>query len=162
MSKIPEKKAKQDSILGVFLLDTITVKVKLYFEWKISPKDRHNQVLYYPKIRALFSILKKGQGAPSPTPLHSCTTMTVAEFASISLNIPKYPWKCFNKLFWLCHSSEYAWSCYMFDWLLKMPQVLNVPGFWIWDCCVCKSHTWFWICLNMAQYASIMLEYALI
>ena len=131
MSKIQEKKAIQDSILGFFLLDTITVKVKLYFEWKISPKDRHNQVLYYPKIRALFSILKKGQGAPSPTPLHSCTTVTVAEFASISLNIPKYPWKCFNKLFWLCHSSEYAWSCYMFDWLLKMSQVLNVPGFWI-------------------------------
>ena len=88
----------------------------------------------------------------------------MAEYASISLNIPKYPWKCLNKLFWLCLDSEYAWSSYMFDKLLKMPPVLNITGFWIWQNCICKGYTKFWICLNMAQYASVipnMSQYAL-
>ena len=29
-----------------------------------------------------------------------------------------------------------------------MPWVLNIPRFWI-----CQSHTGFWICLNMSEYA---------
>ena len=48
-----------------------------------------------------------------------------------------------HKLFWLCQGSEYAWSSYMFDRLLKMSWVLNVPGFWIWHGC---------ICINMYMY----------
>ena len=66
-----------------------------------------------------------------------------------------------KKLFWLCQGSEYVWSFYMFDRLLMMLWVLNLPGFWIWDGFIWKGYTKFWICLNMAQYASIMSEYAL-
>ena len=53
--------------------------------------------------------------------------LSVAEYASMSLNIHKYPWKCLNKLFWLCQGSKYAWSSYMLNKLLKMPQILNMP-----------------------------------
>ena len=80
----------------------------------------------------------------------------VAEYASMSLNMPKYPWKCLNKLFWRCKGSEYTWLSDMFDWLLRMPQVLNKPGFWIRHGCKCKGYTEFQICLTMAPYASIM------
>ena len=66
-----------------------------------------------------------------------------------------------KKLFWLCQGSEYVWSFYMFDRLLMMLWVLNLRGFWIWDGFIWKGCTKFWICLNMAQYASIMSEYAL-
>ena len=82
------------------------------------------------------------------------------EYASISHSIPKYPWKSLNKLFWPCQGSEYAWSSYMFDRLLEMPRILNMPGFWIRHDCIWKGYTKFWICLNMAQSASIMPEYA--
>ena len=119
-------------------------------------KDGHNQGIFS-KIRTPFSIIKTGQGRPSLPP--SCLPVSVAEYASISLNIPKYPWKCLNKLLWLCQDSEYAWSSYMFDKLLKMPKALNVPGLWISHCCICKGYTEFWIYLNMAQYASIMPGY---
>ena len=37
-------------------------------------------------------------GLPSP-PREAA--VIVVEYASISLNIPSYPWKCLNKLFWL-------------------------------------------------------------
>ena len=30
----------------------------------------------------------------------------------------------------------------------------------IWNGCICKDYTEFWICLSMAQYATTMLEYA--
>ena len=73
--------------------------------------------------------------------------------------MPKYPWKWLNKLFWLCQGSEYACSSYMFDRLLKMPPVLKA-GFWIWHGCICKCYAVFWICLIMAQYASITPQYA--
>ena len=33
--------------------------------------------------------------------------------------------------FWLCQGSEYDWSSYMFNSLLKMSRVLTVSGFWI-------------------------------
>ena len=49
---------------------------------------------------------------------------------------------------------------YMFDRLLKMPLVLNKPGFWIWHGCICKDYADFLICLIMVLYASIMPEYA--
>ena len=94
-----------------------------------------------------------------------CAPVSMAEFASISLNISKYPWKCLNKLFWLCpkklflQGSEYDWPSCMFDRLLKMPCVLNVSGFWIWHGCICKGYAEFWILLNIAQYASIMPGY---
>ena len=40
-----------------------------------------------------------------------------------------------------------------------MPQALNVSEFWIWHSCLCKGYTEFWICLSMAQYASIIQGY---
>ena len=49
----------------------------------------------------------------------------VAEYTSISLNIPKDPLKCLNKLFWWCQDSEHVWSSYIFDRFLKMPTDLN-------------------------------------
>ena len=39
------------------------ILLKLHFEWKIQPKDGHNQDLFS-KIRALYAIFKKGQGRP--------------------------------------------------------------------------------------------------
>ena len=48
--------------------------------------------------------------------LLSCMPVSVAVYVSISLNIPKYPWKCWNKLFWLCQGSECdAWSSYVWQ-----------------------------------------------
>ena len=79
------------------------------------------------------------------------------EYLWISLNILENA--CI--MLWLCEGSEYAQSSYKFDRLLKMFQVLNVSEFWIWHSCICKGYTEFWICLNMAQYALIMPEYAL-
>ena len=55
----------------------------------------------------------------------SSAAVNVTEYTSISLNMSKYPWKCLNKLLWLCYGSEYTWSYYMFNGLLKMHQVLN-------------------------------------
>ena len=90
------------------------------------------------------------------------------EGTSISLNTRKYPLKCLNKLLWLCQVSEYDWlhhNAYMFDRLLKMSRVLNMPGFWIWHGLsnilgINKGNKELWKCLNMAQYASIMPWYA--
>ena len=107
----------------------------------------------------IFFYFQNRAGEASPFP-PSSTPVSVAEYALISLKIPKYPWECLNKLFWLCQGSEYTWLSYIFDRLLKMYQVLNVAGFWIWHGCICRGYTQFWICLNIAQYASIMSEYA--
>ena len=48
-----------------------------------------------------------GLPLPLPPPPPSCAPVSVAEIASISLNIPKYPWKCLNKLFGLSQDPEY-------------------------------------------------------
>ena len=85
---------------------------------------------FFSKIRSLLSIFKKRRVDLSSLS-SSCALVSVAEYASISVNMPKYPWKCLNKLFWLCQGSEYAWSSYMLDRLLKIPWVLNKPVFWI-------------------------------
>ena len=107
-------------------------------------------------FRALFS--KKGRlGLPLPLP--SCVPVSIVEYVSISLNILKCPWKCLNKLFWLCQDAKYVWSPYMFDRLLKVPQFRIAQEFWIWHRCICRGYANFWTCLNMAQYASIMPEY---
>ena len=58
------------------------------------------------KIRTLFSIFKKGRGDLPSSP--SWAPVSVTEYASISLNMLKYPWKNLNKLFWLCLGSKYA------------------------------------------------------
>ena len=59
----------------------------------------------------------------------------------------------FEKLFWLCQSSEYTWSSCMFYGLLKRPGVPNMPEFWIWYGFICKGYTESRIWLRMAQYS---------
>ena len=105
---------------------------------------------FFAKSRHVFRFLRNAKET-SLLPL-SYTLVSVAEYASVSLNIPKYPWKFLNKLFWLCYGSEYVWSSYMFDKLLKMPRLINKPGFWIWHGCICKGYTEFRICLIMAPH----------
>ena len=52
---------------------------------------------FLPKIRTLFLIFEKDRGGLPLLP--SYAPVSVAEYASISLNMPKYPLKCLNKLF---------------------------------------------------------------
>ena len=93
-------------------------------------------------------------------PLHSgWIPVRVVKYASTSLTIHKYPWKYLNKLFYARALNMLDYLT-MFDRLLKMPWVLNAPGFWIWHGCY-KGYTEFWTWVNMAQYASIIPEYAL-
>ena len=133
--KTQKKRAPQENILQFFLLDTIITTC-----WMENlTKDGHNLGLFPQKIRALFSISKKDMRALlHPPPMLG--TWTVVKYASISLNISKYPWKSLNKLFWLCQGSEYAWSSYMFDRLFKMRRVLNVLRFWLWHVYICNSY----------------------
>ena len=65
----------------------------------------------------------------------------MSEYASVWLNVPQYGWLwlnlaecsrvCLNKLLWQCEGSQYASSSYIFDRVLNMPQILDMPGFWI-------------------------------
>ena len=102
--------------------------------------SRTQSVPFFPKSGNLFS--------------PSCSPVSVAEHASIFLNTPKYPWKWFSKLFWLCQGCEDTCSSYMFGRLLKMPPVLTT------NCCICQGYEEFQICLIMAPYVSITPEYA--
>ena len=134
LSKTQEKEAPQGNILEFFLLDTLK-----YTLWMENLTGRWAQSgSFFPKSGHFFDF-QKGQGRP-PFPPPSCAPVSVAEYASISLNMPKYPWKCLNKLIGLCQVSEYAWSSYIFYRVLKMPQVLDNPGFWIWHGCICKGY----------------------
>ena len=106
---------------NIFLLNILKTKF-----WIENLKISFNYYLFFQNC-ILFLIFKKRQEKPPPLPL--VVHLNVAEYASLSPHIPKYPWKILTKLFWLCQGSEYAWSSFMFDRLLKMPRVLNVPGF---------------------------------
>ena len=106
---------------NIFLLNILKTKF-----WIENLKISSNQDLFFQNW-VLFLIFKKRQ--EKPPSLLLVVQLNVAEYASLSPNIPKYPWTILTKLFWLCQGSEYAWSSFMFDRLLKMPWVLNVPGF---------------------------------
>ena len=129
---------------------------RYYWNWIFNGK--FNSMMdtiraFFPKSGHFFRFLEK---AVETTPhLPSSATVSVAEYKSISLNKPKYPWKYLNELFWLYHCSEYAWSSYLFDRLLKMTPVLNKLGFWIWHRCIRKGHAEFRICLIVDPYGSI-------
>ena len=95
--------------------------------------------LSFPKSKHFFRFSKMAEETPRPL-LPRCSSVSVVEYASIFLNMPKYPWKSSNKLFWPCQGSEYAWFCYIFDKLLKMLPLLNKTGFfWIWHGCMSKQ-----------------------
>ena len=149
--KKKEKEGPQGNILEIFVLDIL----KTTF-WIRNLRWTQSRPLF-PKSR-LF-LISKIEGEVSPLP-SSCVPVSVAEYALISLNMPKYPWRCLNKLFWLYRSSGYAWSSYMFDRFLKLSWVLNKPGFWTWHNCMCNSYAKSRIRLIMVLYASIMPEYA--
>ena len=83
----------------------------------------------------------------------------------ISINIPEYPKNILENI--RINSSDYAkalnkyaWSSYLFERISKMPQVLNKPGLWIWQGCICKGYLEFRIFLILAPDASIMPKYA--
>ena len=107
---------------------------------------------FFRKSRHSFRFSKRaGETSPlQPT----CAPASVVEYASISLNLPKYSWKCLNKLFWLCQGFECAWLSYMF---YRFWRCLRIS---IWYSCSCKGYAEFWIFPNMAPYASIIPEYA--
>ena len=186
------REAPQGKIIEFFLQDTIVIT-----SWMENPMMDIMRA-FLSKVRTLFWFSKKAGEASCPLLssyvllslvgpllssyvlvslvgplLSSYVLLSLVEFVSISLNIPKYTRKCFNKLFWLSQGSEYAWSSYMFEKLLKITPVLNKPGFWIWHDCICKGYTEFqtsdytWIipeyastCLNNAQYAWTLLNIA--
>ena len=90
------------------------------------------------------------------TQRRSYASVSVAEYETVSLYMAKYPWKCFNKLFWLCQGSEYAWSSYMFNRLgLKMPRLLNKPGLWIRHGCIrVRQSSEYVLCLTTSDIPS--------
>ena len=108
---------------------------------------------FFSKIRAFFFDFQKGLGRPPLFPPGSAP-VSVAKYAPILLNISKYLWKIIERTVLTMPGSEYAWSSYMFDRLLKMLRVIDKLGSWIWH--GCKGYTEFRRCLHMASYASIM------
>ena len=126
--KNTRKKGPAWKIWEFFLLDTL----KTIF-WTENLTQRWMQSgFFFPKWGHFFRFSKRA-GEASPLPF-SCSSVSVAEYATISQNMPKYAWKCLNKLFWLCQGSESAWSSDMFHRRLKMPRVLNKPGLRITNC----------------------------
>ena len=119
---------------------------------KFNPKMDTIKV-YFSKIRSPFSIFKNGRGDLLSPFLPVYASVSVAEYASTSLNMLEHPWKCLNELFW-------QWLSYMFVRLLKVFWVVNMPWFWIWHGCVFKDYAEFCICLIMAPYPSKMPKYA--
>ena len=117
---------------------------------KKGPTGKHFRV-FSSTLKTIFWTENVTQRWTKSGPFFQNQGTFVAAYASISLYTPKYPWKCMNKLLWLCQASEYVWSSYIFDRLLEMPQVLNMPGFWIWHACKCLSLEYVWIWLNMPQ-----------
>ena len=104
----------------------------------------------FQKSGHLFRLSKRARET-SPLWL-SCAPVSVAEYAWKSLYLPKYPWKCLNKLLtmlglWICMNI-------VFSKIWKESRVLNKPGF------ICKGYVEWQICLIIAPYASIMAEYA--
>ena len=98
-----------------------------------------------------ISSIVAGEDTLLPT---SCTPVSKTEHASIFLNMLKYSSSAgivLNKLFWLCQSSEYPCTCYIFGRLLKMPQVLNMARLYI---------QWLRRVPNMSDYISISLNNA--
>ena len=78
-----QKKTLQGIISEFFLLDTL----KLNFERRIQPKDGLIQGLFSQYQGTFFDFQKKSRGGLPLLTSPSCTPMSVAEYASISLNI---------------------------------------------------------------------------
>ena len=120
---------------------------------KFNPKKNLIRA-FLSKISTFFQF-QKVQKRPLFSP-PSYASVSVAEYETVSLYMAKYPWKCFNKLFWLCQGSEYAWSSYMFNRLgLKMPRLLNKPGLWIRHGCIrVRQSSEYVLCLTTSDIPS--------
>ena len=97
-----EKMVAQGNILEIFLLDnlkTLFLTENLTQRWAQSGTS-------FPKSEHFFRFSKRA-GETFPFPLVALL-VSAAEYASIPLNMPKYPWKYLNKLFWLFQGSQYA------------------------------------------------------
>ena len=81
--------------------------------------DTNGFFFFFSKSEHFFRCSKKAGEASLPPPRG--TPVSVAEYAYISQ-------KMLEKTV-LCQGSEYTFSSYMFHRLLKMPVVLNKPGF---------------------------------
>ena len=114
-----------------------------------------NLIQRWTQTGAFFS--KSGHFFQFSKTVVEASPLPIAECLSVWLNMHWYPWICLNILEnpWInCSNyacSQYAWSSYMFDRLLKMPQALNKPGFWVWHGFKCKGYAEFRIFLIMAQ-----------
>ena len=158
-----QKENPQGSILELFLLDTLktTILMENLIQWWTQSRP------FFPNSWYFFRFSKRTkEGSPF---LPNCVPVSVVEYASISLNMPKYRWKWLNKPCWLCQGSEHAWWPYMFDRHLKMALVLNKPGLYgtvVYTSVTQSSeYVWFWLhtsqsCLNMPHYALTWLNLA--
>ena len=120
--KNTKKRVPQGNILKPFLLDT----PKTIFSTENLTQRWTQSGSFFSKSGYFFRFLKRVEEV-FPPPF--CTPIIVAEYPSVSLDMPKYSWKCLNKLFWLCQGAIYAWSSDMFDILLKMSWILNKSKF---------------------------------
>ena len=128
---------------------------------KFNPKMVTIRAFFFSKIRPFFSIFKKGKGRPALYYLVArlWLWMNMHQYLWIFLNILENAWIMFRTL---CRhfqgylgifrdinayyqGSEYAWSSYMFDRILKIPRVLNVSEFWTWHGYICKGYTEFYV-----------------
>ena len=128
-----KKKPYRETLWSFFLLDTliITFWIKnLILRTQSGPFFGH-----------FFQFQKMGKGGLPTTPP---TCASVAEYASISLNIPEYPWKCLSKLFWLCLIIIHVQQAFE-------DALGSKFGFWIWHGCIHKGLD---RVLNMSKYGS--------
>ena len=85
-------------------------------------------------IKITFFDFQKRAGRASPLP--SCMPVSVAEYVSISLNIPEYPWKLSKPVLtmpglWICVIILHVWQTF---W------IYSKYGFWVWHGCICKGY----------------------
>ena len=101
--KTQEKKVLQGNILEFFLICTI----KTTFWMDNLTQGWTQPGPFFEKSGDFNWFSKKGRGSLPHSPLVLC--LWVWPNIHLNMNVPKYPWECLNKLFWLCQGSEYAW-----------------------------------------------------
>ena len=100
---------KQGTLINIFSQKHKKKRPRIETFWSVSPRYSCSYILngkcnpkmdtiraFLSKVITFFLIFKTGQRRPPP-PRHSCMPVNVAEYASVSLNISKYPCKCLNK-----------------------------------------------------------------
>ena len=140
---------------GTFLLDTH----KTIFWMENLTQWWTQSGPFFPKSGPLL-YFQKGQGK------HPFSSLVVGhEYASVSLNMPKYLWKCSNKLFWPCQMiilhvrQAFEGACGS-----KKARILNMARLCMhWLRRVLNMSDYGSICFKNAWYASInlnVLQYA--